>query len=94
MIRGRSGTLTIMDDVFPWPIHLIRFQPNVPAGMDPYVLLGMVPILRGSHTQLPPIKLDQPCPTCQTAMSKDGRHRWIGHVMAGRTEVASQWDWT
>jgi hypothetical protein len=55
--------------------------------MSPYVLLGLVPLLRKTGEDHPPIDVDSPCPSCGTRTALDGRHRWIANVMAGRHDV-------
>jgi hypothetical protein len=76
-----------------WPIDRIRYKDGyITAGLDPYVLLGMVPILRKTSQDLPPIKLRPPCPACGTAEETDGRHRWTAYVMAGRPDVPYELD--
>lgn len=72
---------------FRAPIDRLRFKDPIPAGMDPYVSLGMVPLLRGSNEDHEPALLDEPCPTCGTATVLDGRHRWIASVIAGRPDL-------
>jgi hypothetical protein len=72
---------------FRAPIDRLRFKDPIPAGMNPYTLLGLVPLLKGSNEDYDPIEVDRPCPTCDTATVLDGRHRWIASVIAGRPDV-------
>lgn len=69
------------------PIDRLRFKDPIPAGMNGYQLLGLVPLLKGSNEDYDPIEIDRPCPACSTATVLDGRHRWIASVIAGRPDV-------
>lgn len=63
----------------------LRLKPNIPAGMDPYVLLGLVPLLRRTaHDHDPIVVRALPCGAWQVM---DGRHRWFAAVIAGRPDV-------
>lgn len=69
-------------------IDRLRFKDGViTAGLNPYVLLGMVPILRNTAGDHPPILTGPGCPTCGVQPVLDGRHRWAASVMAGRVDV-------
>jgi hypothetical protein len=72
---------------FRWPVDRLRFKDPIPAGMNPYVLRGLVPLLRGSNEDHDAISVGEPCPACGTADVLDGRHRWIASVIAGRPDV-------
>lgn len=72
------------------PINRLRFKDPIPAGMNPYTLLGLVPLLRNTAQDYEPILIDTPCPACGTATVLDGRHRWVAAVMAGRVHVAAE----
>lgn len=76
-----------MTDPVRVPIDRLRFKDPIPAGMNPYTLMGLVPLLKGSNEDHEPIEIDRPCPTCSTATVLDGRHRWIASVIAGRSDV-------
>lgn len=73
--------------LFRWPISMLRFKDPITAGMDPYVLLGMVPVLRKTAQDHGPVEVGPACPTCRTRTVLEGRHRWIGYVMAGRHDL-------
>ena len=95
-----SGTHPDPSD--PWdgaefrvPLHLLRVKVPVPAGMDPCVLLGMVPILRRTTQDLPSILVDDHCSSlnpCGSWRVQDGRHRFFAHVIAGRHDAAARLD--
>jgi hypothetical protein len=69
------------------PIDRLRFKDPIPAGMNAFVLMGMVPLLRGSALDHDPILVTTACPDCGTRTVLDGRHRWIAAVVAGRHDV-------
>lgn len=69
---------------FRVPVERLRFKAPIAAGMDPYVLLGLVPMLRKTSQDHDPILVSPPCPTCGDRVVLDGRHRWIASVIAGR----------
>ncbi len=80
---------------FRVPLHLLRVKVPVTAGMDPCVLLGMVPILRKTTQDLPPILVDDLCTPqnpCGSWRAQDGRHRFFAHVIAGRHDIAARLD--
>lgn len=72
---------------FRVPINRLRFKDPIPAGMDAGVLLGLVPMLRKTAEDPPPIRVVDECPHCGTWTAGDGRHRWIASVIAGRADV-------
>lgn len=72
------------------PINRLRFKDPITAGMNPYALLGMVPLLRNTAQDHSPILVGEPCGACGTATVLDGRHRWIANVMAGRVHVLAE----
>lgn len=78
------------DQSFQVPIDRLVLKEPVPAGMNPYVLLGMVPLLRGSTKDHDPI-LIRPLRSGFYRVL-DGRHRMIASVMAGRTHVLAELD--
>lgn len=77
---------------FRIPLEMLRIKQPVSAGMDPCVLLGMVPILRRTTQDLPPILVDARCTPanpCGSWRVQDGRHRDFAHVIAGRRDILS-----
>ena len=67
------------------PIEYLNLPPNVPAGMNPLVLMSLAYKLRSSTEHVEPITIrDSSDNTWQIV---DGRHRFIAHVIAGRSEV-------
>lgn len=77
-------------ELFRAPVERLHFKPNVPAGMNPFVLMGMVPLLKGSTEDHDPIEV-APSECCSSGcwVVHDGRHRWIASVIAGRPDVLS-----
>lgn len=76
------------------PVTALRFKDVITAGLDPYVLLGLVPLLRKTAQDHDPVLVSQPCPTCGTRITLDGRHRWIAAVLAGRHDIpANEQEW-
>lgn len=68
----------------------LRLKPNIPAGMDPYVLLGLVPLMRRTAQDHTPIRV---LPLGDgTWRVMDGRHRFLAAVIAGRPDVLAQLD--
>lgn len=72
---------------FRVPITSLRFKDPIPAGMDPYVLMALVPLLRKTNEDHAPILVTPACPTCKDRIVLDGRHRWVASVMAGRADI-------
>lgn len=80
---------------FRIPLRLLRVKDPVTAGIDPCVLLGMVPILRKTTQDLPPILVDDHCTRlnpCGSWRTQDGRHRFFAHVIAGRHDIVAVLD--
>lgn len=75
-----------MTGTFRIRVERLRVKPNIPAGMDPCVLLGMVPPLRGSHFDHEPILVRWE-PTSYTWLILDGRHRFVAALIAGRPDI-------
>lgn len=69
---------------FRIPVDQLRLKPNVPAGMDPCVLLGLVPLMRKTAEDHPPILVRRLNAHWQI---QDGRHRFMAAVIAGRPDV-------
>ncbi len=75
-----------MSKPFRVRLERLRVKPNIPAGMDPCVLLGMVPPLRGSHFDHDPILVRwDPATYIYTIL--DGRHRFVAALIAGRSDI-------
>lgn len=77
-------------DTFEHPIDRLRFKVPIAAGMNPYILLGMVPLLRNTSEDHEAIIVSPGCPTCGDRIVLDGRHRWVASVMAGRPYVLAR----
>jgi hypothetical protein len=76
-----------LPEQFRAPTHGLRFKDVITAGMNPYVLLGMVPLLRNTAMDHDPILVGEGCAACGNRVVLDGRHRWIASVIAGREDV-------
>lgn len=72
------------------PIDRLRFKVPITAGMNPFTLLGLVPLLRNTSQDHEPILVSRGCPECGGRVVIDGRHRWIASVIAGRADVLAE----
>lgn len=79
-------------DTFRVPVDRLRFKAPIAAGMNPFTLMGLVPLLRNTSMDHDPILVSPACPTCGDRIVLDGRHRWVASVMAGRADVLAQED--
>lgn len=62
----------------------LRIAPNIPAGMDPCILLGLVPLMRKTAEDHQPIVVRRHGDHWRIT---DGRHRFMAAVIAGRSDV-------
>lgn len=70
------------------PLHWLRIPPPVPAGMNPLVLCSIAYDLRTSCKPVnPPIRVQQV--GAEDFVIVDGRHRWLGSLIAGRTHISA-----
>jgi hypothetical protein len=66
-------------------VDQILLLPNVPAGMNPLVLMHLAYLLRSRNDhEIPPIEVWREGANYRL---KDGRHRYMAHVIAGRQTV-------
>lgn len=72
---------------FRVPIERLHLRPNIPAGMDPCVLLGLVPLLRKTGQDHDPILVREDGDGWEI---RDGRHRFFAAVIAGRPDVLAE----
>lgn len=72
---------------FRVPVSHLRLKPNVPAGMDPCILLGLVPLMRKTAEDHDPILVR---PDGDLWEIQDGRHRFMAAVIAGRPDVLAE----
>jgi ParB-like nuclease domain len=77
-------------ETFRVRIEDLRVGPNVAAGANPYVIMGLVPLLKGSTQDHEPITV-RPLPD-GTFRVIDGRHRFIASIIAGRPDVLATLD--
>jgi hypothetical protein len=66
-------------------IEDIQLKPNIPAGMDPCVVLGLVPLLRKTAQDHAPVLVR--AHTQAPWLLLDGRHRFMASVIAGRCDI-------
>jgi hypothetical protein len=81
----------VSDQSWHAPIDRLVLKEPVPAGLDPYRLLSLVPLLRDSVKDHDPI-LIRPIGGTGFFRVEDGRHRMVASVMAGRTHVLAELD--
>jgi hypothetical protein len=62
----------------------IHLKANVPAGMCPFTLLGLVRRLRDTAQDWDPVLVRRDGRLWELL---DGRHRWMASVIAGRPDV-------
>lgn len=79
-----------MAETFRVRIENLRFGPNVTAGMNVYVIMGLVPLLKGSTEDHEPITV-RPLPDGSWRLI-DGRHRFVASIIAGRPDVLAALD--
>lgn len=72
---------------FRIPIERLRLLPNIPAGMCPYTLLGLVPKLRKTDQDHDPILVRGDGDGWRIL---DGRHRFVASVIAGRPDILAE----
>jgi hypothetical protein len=73
-----------MGEPFRIPVERLHLLPNVAAGMDPCVLLGLVPRLRKTSEDWDPIVVRE---DAGGWLVVDGRHRFFASVISGRSDV-------
>jgi hypothetical protein len=76
--------VTAVSETFRIPVDQLRLLPNIPAGMDPCILLGLVPKMRKTAEDHIPIVVFRAGDLWQI---RDGRHRFMAAVIAGRPDV-------
>lgn len=69
---------------FRAPTEQIRLPLNVPAGCNDSLIVHLSYMLRSTNEDPPPIVLDRDGDGWRV---RDGRHRFIAAVMAGRRDV-------
>lgn len=80
-------------ETFRVGLHRLHFRENVPAGMNPFVIMGLVPLLKGSTEDHDPV-LVRPAACCAFGCWEiaDGRHRVVASLIAGRPDVLAELD--
>lgn len=66
------------------PLHQITVLPNIPAGMNPYVVMSLTYLYRSTSDDTVPIKVIRDGELYKIV---DGRHRFVASLMAGRPDV-------
>lgn len=74
---------------FRVPLHRIRVQANIPAGLSPFRVLAIADRLRNAGGDV-----DEPVRVRRLDggdwLIVDGRHRWFGAFMAGCVDVVCE----
>lgn len=76
-----------MNSEFRVGLDKIHFKLPVAAGLNPYVLLGLVPLLRNTTMDHEAILVGPASSCCGIRTVLDGRHRAIASIMAGRQDI-------
>ena len=66
------------------PLHKIRLLKPVPCGMDPYVLMSLVPLMRKTTEDHEPVLVRRERGGWRLL---DGRHRFFAAVIGGRQDI-------
>lgn len=69
------------------PIERLHLLPNVPAGMCPYTLMGLVAKMRKTTEDHTPIRVREDGDGWQIL---DGRHRFFAAVIGGRSDILAE----
>jgi hypothetical protein len=69
------------------PIERLHLLPNVPAGMDGYLVMGLVRKMRKTRDDHEPILVREHGDGWQII---DGRHRFFAAVIGGRTDILAE----
>lgn len=69
------------------PVNRLLFLPNIPAGMNPLVLMSLVYMLRSTAEDPAPILVRKDGENYRVL---DGRHRAMGAIVAGRPDVLAE----
>lgn len=68
------------------PLHHLRFQPNLPAGMNPLRICSIADALRNVGSEVdPPVVVEKL--GLDDWLVRDGRHRVVASWVAGRRDV-------
>lgn len=68
------------------PVHNLLIKPNMPAGMDWSVIGHFAMHMRKSAAPIDPA-IDVERLDCGHYLIHEGRHRYFGSVIAGRTHI-------
>lgn len=69
------------------PIEKLLWKPNMPAGLNPFVLMSIAYVLRSSVDDVEPIVVK---PEGENFRIMDGRHRAVAAMIAGRSDVLAE----
>jgi hypothetical protein len=70
-------------------LDTVVFQPNLSAGLDPFLLMSMAHWLRNTTKDSDPIKVRREGDLYRVL---DGRYRVVGAIIAGRHDVLAELD--
>jgi len=65
----------------------IRVLKPVPCGMDPYTLMSLVPLMRTTTEDHPPVLVRRDGDGWRLL---DGRHRFVAALMGGRQDILAE----
>lgn len=68
-------------------VDRLLLLPNVPAGMNPLVIMSLTYMMRGTHNDPPPIQVRKEGRLWRII---DGRHRYFAAVIAGRHNILAE----
>lgn len=71
-------------------VEKLLFPPPVSAGMNPLVLMSLAYMMRSSHRDPEPIEVYVASSKSGIYYIKDGRHRTVAAMMAGRPDVLAK----
>jgi hypothetical protein len=81
-----SGSETgVTNEPFRVPVHRVLLPENVPAGLNHLLLCSLAYTMRASNDDPPPVRVQKRVDGWWQL--EDGRHRFIGAVIAGRPDV-------
>jgi hypothetical protein len=72
---------------FRIPLDDIKVLKPVPCGMDPYVLMSLVPLMRTTTEDHEPVLVRREGDGWRLV---DGRHRWVAALMGGRQDILAR----
>jgi hypothetical protein len=83
-------SLNVSPIFFRVRLEKLVIKANIPAGMNPFVLMGMVPLLKETTEDHKPILISHLGK--DMFQIQDGRHRYVASIIAGRTDILCKLD--